>query len=230
MRANRWLLPTLALLAVGLAAQAAAGSREYQVDAFERIYFSGDAQVWLHQASPAGIARAEGAPDRLEALSLETSDGVLYIDAGDAGAADDSLVIHVPVGTIKEIVNEGRGTLSGQDLRAAALAVEGHGAGQIHLDGLQVDDLVVVGVGATRFAMSGEARHQVVELSGQGTYDAAQLATETSQIDVRGTCIVELWVEELLDINLFGDARIRYSGTPWVMQQVQGAGIVDQLR
>ena len=69
-----------------------------------------------------------------------------------------------------------------------------------------------------------------MELSGQGSYDAAGLATETSQVDVRGTGIVELWVEELLDISLFGDARVRYIGTPWVMQHVQGAGVVDQLR
>ena len=229
MPADRWLMAALAVILIGAATPAQAASQEYRVADFERIYISGDARVELHQDTAAGVALAEGAPHRLEDLSLESSDGVLYIDAGDVGNADN-LVIRVAVGPLKEIVHEGRGTVAGEGLRAEALAVEGHGAGQIRLQGLRVDDLVVVGVGATRFAMSGEARHQVVELSGQGSYEASALATETSQIDVRGTCIVELWVEELLDINLFGDARIRYSGSPWVMQHVQGAGIVDQLR
>ncbi len=228
MPAERVLAATVTVVVFLVALPVEAASKEYAVDNFERVYVRGDAMVHLDQGGDIRTARAEGSDERLADLVVESSDGVLYIDAG-SHPLDEGLVIHVPVAELKEIVNQGRGTVTGSDLRSSALALEGHGSGSFELAGLRVDDLVVIGVGATRFALSGAARHQAVELSGQGSYDASGLSTETSQVDVRGTGLVDLWVDELLDINLSGDARIRYTGTPWVQQQVFGAGVIDQL-
>jgi hypothetical protein len=46
---------------------------------------------------------------------------------------------------------------------------------------------------------------------------------------VRGTGEVDVAVEELLDVVIFGAARVSYVGAPWVWQRVMGAGAVQQL-
>ena len=96
MPAERWAWLTLAVLALAAATPAEAASRDYDTGEFERIYVRGNAVVQLEQQTGAHTTRAEGSPQRLADLSLESSDGVLYIDAGDAEAAH-SLLIRVPV-------------------------------------------------------------------------------------------------------------------------------------
>ena len=83
--------------------------------------------------------------------------------------------------------------------------------------------------GQTEFQVSGTAEHQFVELAGVGRYSAGELASQTSHVNVRGAGQVKLWVDELLDVKVLGAARVSYSGSPWVLQQISGSGAVRRL-
>lgn len=225
------LLAALTLLlcaAATAAAERTSHSRDYQLQSFERVYLNGNAQLHLVQGQPVPMT-ATGSVRSLDRLAFETADGALYIDAGE-GQGAQPLVIHLAVEQLKEVVSEGGGQVLADGLTVHALALEGRGSGRFDLQGLDVGDLIVVGEGSTQFQVSGVAENQFVDLAGVGRYQAQQLASQTSQVSVRGAGMVDLWVEEVLDVNVFGSARVRYSGTPWVLQQISGSGAIDRLR
>jgi hypothetical protein len=210
-------------------------NKRYNVDAFERVYFKGDAALYLVQdpdlyiqQARVGQIAAYGAADKLEQLTFESVDGVLYIDAGSHQAVNE-LVIYLAVSQLKEVVSEGRGQIFGDGLTLKTLALEGHGAGQFNFQHLRVADLTVIGNGATSFEVSGAAEHQFVDLGGVGRYMARELASQISLVNVREAGQVDIWVKKVLDVNVLGSARVRYSGKPWVLQQIYDTGAVDHL-
>ncbi len=229
----RFLCGALSLAAwLMLVAPAQADIREYSLPSFERIYLHGSAQVHLQQRREGDApVLVKGVQTLLDKLSMESVDGVLYIDTGDfndANAAD--LVIQLPVAELKEVVSQGGSVVIAEGLSLAELTLEGHGLGRFELHHLRLDDLTVIGRGATQFNLSGETENQVVELAGVGRYQAAHLLSRNSQVLVSGAGDVDVWVEDILDVSILGSARLRYAGTPWVMQKILGAGDIARHR
>ena len=197
---------------------------------FERIEVNGAIEIQLHQVSPALAGEgykvtALGSPASLQALDLESVDGTLYIDATQTS---NDVALTLPVARVSEIVNEGPGQISASGLRQMDLVLEGSGSGRFSLEDLHVDQLIVNGAGATEFLLSGNTRLQVVEMIGLSSYDAHALTSETSHIEVRGACSVQVWADELLDVLVYGIARVRYSGDARINQSIMGAGRVDR--
>ncbi len=96
------------------------------------------------------------------------------------------------------------------------------------LQAMLVDDLVIVGRGNTDFILSGVVQHQVIELAGLGSYQGADLQSQTSHVSVQGAGEVDIWVQDLLEVNVYGAAKVRYDGSPWVQQQVHGTGAISR--
>jgi len=203
-----------------------------EVADYERIHLIGNAQLMLVQehTQPPGVSEVtvSGAPQRLRELVIESSDGVLYIDAGDEHGTADVLIC-LTVKKLKELFSQGQSLVEVDGLIAESLIIESHGGGHIDIRHLDVADLTVVGAGASRFSVSGAVENQYVDLHGLGVYQAQGLASRTSQVSVRGSSEVELWVEELLDVNVFGNAKVSYSGRPWVQQHMFGTGAIRRL-
>ncbi len=224
---TRFLFGALSLAAwLAIAPPVQADIREYSLPSFERIFVHGSAEVHLQQQHDRDASVwAQGPQILLDNLSMESVDGVLYIETGDhieADAAD--LVIRLPVEDLKEVVSQGGSVVIAEGLSLADLTLEGHGVGRFELRHLRLHDLTVVGRGATQFNLSGETQNQVVELAGVGRYKAAELSSRNSQVLVSGAGDVDVWVEDILDVSIVGSARVRYAGTPWVMQKILGAG------
>jgi len=221
----------IGLLALSLVSVADGSStRSLNVPEYQRLHLRGNALVRVTQvASGEQLATAVGDARYLKALEYDGGDKTLFIDAGSDHSAD-KIVIHLHVAELTDIVSEGLGEIFVDGLTSTNLTVEGRGAGRFDFHRLQVNDLVVVGEGNTEFQLHGVAENQFIELSGAGRYHANKLASETSQVSVRGSGVVELNVRQLLDVNLFGAANIRYSGHPVVRQQVYGSGRIRSVR
>jgi len=78
--------------------------------------------------------------------------------------------------------------------------------------------------------VSGAVENQYVDMSGSGAYLANGLTSQTSQVNVWGGGQVELWVEKLLDVNVFGNAQVSYGGTPRVLQNLYGTGAIRPVK
>ena len=66
----------------------------------------------------------------------------------------------------------------------------------------------------------------MLDLADPGRYQARSLASESVEATIVGSGLILLQVDDLLDVHLAGNARLRYVGSPYVSQLVSGAGSV----
>ncbi|MEM7097014.1 MAG: DUF2807 domain-containing protein [Pseudomonadota bacterium] len=197
---------------------------------FSQISVTAPVTVVLHQSDSQAQEGYCLEGDGAESInvSLQVSDGVMYIDGVSTSQAND-VVVHLASRTISDIYVNAAARVVGHAIEVSRLVLEGHGASEIDIQNVTVGDLVVAGFGGAQITTSGTATHQSVDIDGIGTYLAPGLATETSQVSVRGAGRVELWVEELLDVDILGAASVIYTGSPWVTQQITGHGALHKL-
>ena len=221
--ASMLLIPLLVVSLTGWTTE----SRRFELDDFDRVYFSGIGTLRLIQGGkPAAVAA--GDPLTLDQLVIDSSDGILYIDSEASNIAADGLVIEITVSRLRELVSDGLGVISSTDLAVDKLVLEGRGAGKFTFANLRADELVVTGQGSTDFELSGEVQRQIVAIDGVGSYRASHLASRSSEVSVFGSGDILLWVEDLLDVKVAGAARVRYLGTPLVLQDILGLGTVSR--
>lgn len=200
--------------------------REFPIAAFDRVFISGGATIELLQGKEIRMT-ARGTAAILDGLVVESGGGSLFIDTQDHGAKD--LVIRLTFENLQEVVCAGQIVITSASLRVADLVIEGNGSSSIELRGLIADELQVSGLGATKFSLSGQVQRQVINIDGSGAYRAGDLSSRTVVVSVSGVGDVLLSVEEMLDVEIAGAARVRYTGSPFVTQRVFGVGSVHRV-
>lgn len=221
-----WLIGTVVLALLATLSVSAKNCDEWrQVDAFDRLHVTAAVEIEVSQAQHSAVCFSSEQLDP-SALTVQSIDGVLYVDGS---RVDPNLTIHVASPVIRDIYVNAPARISGDAITASRLVLESHGPSDIRMRNMQVQDLVVQGSGNVSFRMSGAATHQSVDLDGIGAYLAQDLASETSQVSVRGSGRVELWVEEILDVDIFGAASVLYGGSPWVSQNITGHGAIGRF-
>lgn len=210
----------------------------FDVGAFDRVYVAGNVAVELSQIETAATSHSDvrvvllDKPDSAahqNRVRVETSDGVLYIDASAHPSQAAPLRFRVGIGELKEVVARGPGRIRAHGLHAASLVLEGDGAGRFDLTGVDVGELVVVGTNGAGFWLSGEALHQSVDLAGLGRYNGRRLHSRFSQVSLRDGGLAEVWADDLLDIDIHGVGDVRYNGSPRVSQNIRGRGVVTPV-
>lgn len=96
------------------------------------------------------------------------------------------------------------------------------------VDSLTGDMLIfsISGGGTAQFA--GEIVEQRVEMSGNSTYDAADLKSRHSTIEAGGDATI--WATETLEVSLSGGSTVEYRGDPSITQDLSGGSQVIPLR
>ena len=225
-KANYISILLIALLAVSFTGWTTE-SRTFELEEFERVYFTGTGTLHLIQGDlPSAVAMGESST--LDELTIVSSDGVLYIDSEALDLAADDLVIDITFTQLRELVSDGLGIVDAKDLAVEDLLLEGRGAGKFTFANLKADELTVAGQGSTDFEFSGEVDRQIVAIDGVGNYSASALSSRSGEVSIFGAGDVLLWVEELLDVKVAGAARVRYRGTPLVLQDILGLGTVTR--
>ncbi len=204
--------------------------RSIDVDAFDTVVATGHLRMEIQQVVDKSGSRVviDGSSETVEQVQVESVDGVLYLETPE-GLRHGVVLATIYLGTVEELIVEGSVELAGDNIRVDKLTIEGRGRGSVDISNLRAKDLVILGMGRPRFNVSGTVVNQVVDLAGVGTYSGAGLASETSQVSVRGAGHVDVWVDDMLDVIISGTARVRYAGEPWVTQRISGRGGVDRL-
>lgn len=114
-------------------------------------------------------------------------------------------------------------------ISAAALnAVELSGAGSLEISNLNTENWRVKLPGAGSITVSGQTNSQTVELSGAGSYNAADLVSQQATITSSGAGTAVVQVSDSLDVTISGLGNVEYIGNPTVTQEINGVGSVRQ--
>ena len=70
---------------------------------------------------------------------------------------------------------------------------------------------------------------QRVELSGASDYQAGDLESMETRIDISGAGSAIIWVENELNAELSGSGDLRYFGSPMLNTEMSGAGSIKSL-
>jgi hypothetical protein len=103
------------------------------------------------------------------------------------------------------------------------------GLGDVRIEGIEADRLVLTLSGAGRIEASGEAGDQVINVTGAGSYDGGDLRSENTDVNLSGAGSATVWATEFLDVNISGLGNVRYYGNPQIRETVSGLGNLENL-
>lgn len=104
------------------------------------------------------------------------------------------------------------------------------GSGDIQLGSLTADSVKahLAGSGDIGIENDGAADELEVGMMGSGDISMKRLMAREAKVTIMGSGDVEIWVEELLDAEIFGSGDLLYTGQPKTSTSVMGSGDITQ--
>jgi len=234
---NRSIVFCISLIVL-LLSSCAVGSRrvvteDREVSSFDQVDFGGIGELTITQGDRESL-RIEAESNVMRRITTEVKGGTLHIEM-KSGWFGLSVVPTKPIKynlTTKEINTldlSGLGSVYAGEITADRLDLRLSGAGKTVIRSLNADILVIDHTGVGKCELSGEVRRQEISLTGAGDYDAADLRSESVEVDISGLGKATVWATETLDIELTGAGSVHYYGNPRVTQNVSGLGRVRSL-
>lgn len=203
------------------------------VSDFDTVSFEGFGELMIQQGAAEGLV-VETDDNLLPFISTNVSGGTLTIGMTNDTLRpilrpSESIRYVLTVKSLKQVDLSGAGIIEIDGVNAENFVVASSGAGEIHIAKLAADELTVTMSGAGTVEVAGEVGQQSVELSGLGTYEAGDLASERANVQLSGAGSATIWVNGELDAEISGAGAINYYGAPRVGSQVSGVGSIKNL-
>lgn len=103
------------------------------------------------------------------------------------------------------------------------------GLGDVQIEEIESDRLVLTLSGAGRVKTSGEVNELEINVTGAGSFDGADLKSERIDVNLSGAGSATVWATEFLDVNISGLGNVRYYGEPEIRETVTGLGTLENL-
>lgn len=224
-----------ALGASMLASPAAAATRNFGINSFEKIRVDGPFRVTL-ATGVAPFARASGSPAALDRVAIELRGNTLVVRSSQSSwggyPGRDSGPVEISLGThdLTTAWLHGSGALAIDRVKGLSfdLSVQGSGSGAIGQ--VDVDQLNVNVVGTANATLAGRAGKVTAIVRGISTLDAAGLAAKDATIGADGAATISANVTNAVKVDGSGPATIRLAGRPACTLRVSGSASVSGCR
>ncbi len=207
-------------------------SEKREVEHFSRIFFAGNGNLFLQQGDTEEIT-IETDESLLPYVKTEVKDGTLYIEEKPLGWLQSfksrALNVYVSLRKLEEVTLAGKAKVTAdKEIRGGALVVRVSGAGQVDLP-INYEKLSASAAGSAQYTLKGQVTNQDIQITGSCLYDALNLASQQTSIDIRGNGQVNVNVQNELTIIITGNGLVRYVGKPSITQKVFGKGKIEEL-
>jgi hypothetical protein len=233
-------LKSLAIAATAvLLTLAAAGSLAADVlretraaSGFTRIEINGQADVTLRQGSTEGVT-IEATARSLKQIRTRVRGGILKIDLVDqghwwqwiiGGGVSRTPSITIDFVQLERLEAAGALTIVADRVTAKDLRLDLAGACKLRLGDLQAASLHLDGSGAVKAEIAGKVAEQHIDLSGAGSYQAADLVSDNVAVQVSGAGKAIVNAGTLLRAEISGVGLVEYVGNPRVERDISGIG------
>lgn len=139
------------------------------------------------------------------------------------------VVYTLTITNLTRLTLNGAGDLEIRSLKTETFDLAINGAGNIDIQDLSTGKLAVNFAGAGSVSVSGMTVEQAVTLDGAGNYQAGNLQTMNTSIQINGLGSGTVWATETLQVGIAGGGTVSYYGSPNVSQQITGLGEVKNL-
>lgn len=229
------------LIAIAAAWTAVAGGGAYAADVlretraasgFSRIQIDGQADITLRQGTTEGVT-LEATAQGLKQIRTEVRGRTLRIGMVDqshwwqwitGGSATRTPRITINLIQLERIEAAGAVNIVADSLKANELRLDFAGACKLKIGDLQATKLRLDGAGAVKAEIAGNVVEQSIDLSGAGSYQAADLVSDNVDLQVSGAGKAIVNARTLLKADISGAGLVEYGGNPRVEQDISGIG------
>jgi hypothetical protein len=165
----------------------------------------------------------------MKLINAEVVNGVLEISFDNNAwtsyyLSGESIKFDLTVVNLDSISFAGAGKITVQNLNVPNLSTSLTGAGSMSINHLTSDKLTVQLSGAGSLNADGTITSQEINLSGVGSYQAADLQSADASVSLSGVGSATVWVTNTLDVTVSGAGSIGYYGEPVVTKNITGLG------
>jgi len=203
------------------------------VSGFERVQVDGAGELIISQGEEESLEiRAED--NIIDELTSDVSNGTLVLGYRDNFLRNsiiptERITYTLNVIDLSEVTINGAADLEIDALETGSLVLEINGAGQVSIDQFTADSLSVQISGTSTIEIAGQVADQSITIDGAGNYQAGDLETNRTTVNINGLGNATVWAVETLDISIDGGGNLRYYGSPNVTQDINGVGDIDNL-
>jgi hypothetical protein len=188
-----------------------ASSQERSLAEFTAIEIAGSADVFVTVGKTQHVV-VESDDNILPLIETSVQSGKLVISTKSLTSISPRLPIHVIV--------------TMPSLEAASLS----GSGNITINGVNSETLMLNLPGSGNINVSGTARRVTVSLNGSGNIQCGDLEAQAVDASLNGSGNVNVYASQHLGVTIRGSGSVHYRGNPAeVNQSVLGSGSVDPI-
>lgn len=179
------------------------------VPPFDAVSAAGPMRVIVQRSGSEGVS-VTAEDNLLPYIVTEVRGGVLFLSPAQGVRLDPRREIVVRVDSYEVVELDG----------SAAVAME--------VEVGWVSELWVTVSGASSLVVWGSADRQTTNVSGASRYDALDLETGESLLDVSGASDALVWARDWLEVDASGASRVRFRGNPVVVARTSGGSTVTR--
>lgn len=231
------LLSTLTIL-VGCSRNEQAKSKlmteTREVHDFSRITFAGVGNLVIHQGEKESV-ELEASENLLPEITTQVANGTLYIEEKPMGwlqslQSRTPFTAHVYLKNIEEIALSGKGVVTAENkIKSKNFMIKTSGSAKVDL-ALESDTFTASTTGSADYNLKGKVHDQNIQLSGASSYEASQLTSQHTSVDIRGAGQVSVNVQEQLNVIITGTGVVHYTGKPQITQKIFGTGAIEKVK
>ncbi|HEX6915964.1 MAG TPA: head GIN domain-containing protein [Chitinophagaceae bacterium] len=206
-------------------------SETRNVDQASRVKISGNFQVELVKGRP-GV-RIEADENLLRYIVTRNENGWLVIRSRENYRLRSEHPIRVFVSTDAveaiHIAGSTKVRSAGKFDGSEKLDIDIAGSGEVDMNvNTPVVAVDIAGSGEVR--LEGETRDATVDIKGAGSYDASQLLTEKTEVDITGSGEANVHADVSLDAHIIGSGTVYYRGNANVKSKTTGSGKIARMQ
>jgi hypothetical protein len=140
------------------------------------------------------------------------------------------IIVYVSTDMIESVHIQGSGNVKGEGKfnGGSKLDIDIAGSGNVDIEvNTPKIDVDIKGNGSV--VLAGETRNATVEIKGSGDYQAIDLLTETTNIDIMGSGDAKVFADENLNAEIKGSGSVYYKGKGMVRTDIKGSGTVKRI-
>jgi hypothetical protein len=215
------------MLAAIAAAPAAAATRDFSAQGFDKVELKSAATVAI-TAGPRFGVHAEGDPELVRRLTADVRGNTLVLGWSEGGSVRGANNLHISI-TMPRVSGaaiSGAGTMTIDRVEGGEFAGDVSGAGTIRIAQLRVPHTVLAMGGTGQIVAAGHTAKLEVRVSGVGSVDAANLAADAGAFVMSGTGKISARINGPAAVDLSGMGSVVVAGNAQCAVRKSGMGSV----
>jgi len=201
------------------------------VDSFKKIKVRGGINVELVPGNTSSVT-VEADENLQKYIVVKNEDGWLVVRTRDNVniKSNNPIKVSVSADMINTINIAGSGNVysKGKFTGGEKLEIDVAGSGDVDMN-VNTPRIIVDIAGSGNVKLAGETKDARINIAGSGNYEAADLLTETTDIDIAGSGDARVHADIKLKADVFGSGNIYYRGKANVSSNSTGSGKVKAM-